>query len=665
MFGDWTYIPFRAAGPTTPDVYDVIPLPTQDLPRAAPTTAPPRSSRPCGVGTTDTVYDVSKVSAAPAPTPAATTRRVRRSIGNTNSNTLDYIPTPSIVSDGADRRGRDASRLPPTSAQPPRAPQLTAITVSGNQATFFSSRAGHLPGRRSGRLRRSRQFSYVPRPPRRRSPRRSRVPDGDRVPPSGGATSITRDLSGHHPGRPPACASSTPGTATGTSSSVHRGRSSLFPARLPRAPTSDPARPSVPHLTIIPSTPQSTIFPTSAGGTVNAAFATPDGAGAAAIGATSQPSGAGALTLPSVTSCNGTDHDPAPRPTRARRAAPCTRSRSRRTGALESPRDRTRSPSPCPPRRAGERDRCERSPGSPAANQKGDRATTGPGRTARRSPPVMCGRSAIASGNGCVANGTTGTTYLLTGADVGHTFRVQETAVNATGDQGVAVLFRADRPRGAPRPARGAGELSRLRPSRARRRRGRPLPSARFVAPTPRLGFATSGSAASVSLTPSFNLIGVRVDLAYTLTSADVGSTIRRSSRAVPRRTNGSRRDLAAGGPLPDADGPTSHRRGQLGPVAAQPSPFSHPRGTGFQCSARCEGRAWLDSVAQLLRVQLAEGATASPHVGQLTCSLSAPSALGGTGAAVTYSFTIFAHHARPAPTAVPSIGATAAGRAR
>jgi hypothetical protein len=47
-------IGFGAAGPTTPDVYDVIPLPTQDLP-GPPNDAAPEVITTCGVGSNDVV----------------------------------------------------------------------------------------------------------------------------------------------------------------------------------------------------------------------------------------------------------------------------------------------------------------------------------------------------------------------------------------------------------------------------------------------------------------------------------------------------------------------------------------------------------------------------------------------------------------------------------
>ena len=126
-------IGFGAAGPTTPDVYDNIALPTQDLP------GPPNDSAPevitnCGVGSTDTVYDLS-TGAQLGSNACGNNPPGETSIGNTNSNTLDTSrPRRSCPMSRSAWSRRSPAR--PTSARPP-CRRSSAITVSGNQATFF------------------------------------------------------------------------------------------------------------------------------------------------------------------------------------------------------------------------------------------------------------------------------------------------------------------------------------------------------------------------------------------------------------------------------------------------------------------------------------------------------------------------------------------------
>ena len=125
-------IGFGHGGPTAPDVYDVIPLPTQDLP------GPPNDSAPevitsCQLGSSDVAYDVN--TGAELGANACGNNPPEQLIGNTNSNTLDYIPTPKLVSFqevGVVETIPGSTYVSATSVPP----QLSAITVSGNQATF-------------------------------------------------------------------------------------------------------------------------------------------------------------------------------------------------------------------------------------------------------------------------------------------------------------------------------------------------------------------------------------------------------------------------------------------------------------------------------------------------------------------------------------------------
>ncbi len=119
-------------GPSVPDVFDVIPLPTVDLP------GPPNDSAPevitnCGVGSVDTAYDVN--TGAQLGSNACGNNPPEQNIGNTNSNTLDYIPTPGLASFeevGVVEAIPGSAYVSGTYI----APQLSNIAVSGNQATF-------------------------------------------------------------------------------------------------------------------------------------------------------------------------------------------------------------------------------------------------------------------------------------------------------------------------------------------------------------------------------------------------------------------------------------------------------------------------------------------------------------------------------------------------
>jgi hypothetical protein len=85
----------QTAGPIAPDVYDVIALPTTDLP------GPPNDNAPevitnCQAGSTDTVYDLN-TGAVLGSNPCGNNPPEQK-IGNSNSNTLDYISTPKLAS---------------------------------------------------------------------------------------------------------------------------------------------------------------------------------------------------------------------------------------------------------------------------------------------------------------------------------------------------------------------------------------------------------------------------------------------------------------------------------------------------------------------------------------------------------------------------------------
>jgi len=119
--------------PTSPDVYDVIPYPTADLP------GPPNDNAPevitnCQATSTDTVYDVN-TSAVLGTNACGNNPPGEVSIGNTNSDTLNYIPTPNIANfeEIGVVETLPGSTYVSATAVPP---QLENISVSGSQALF-------------------------------------------------------------------------------------------------------------------------------------------------------------------------------------------------------------------------------------------------------------------------------------------------------------------------------------------------------------------------------------------------------------------------------------------------------------------------------------------------------------------------------------------------
>jgi hypothetical protein len=126
-------IGFGGAGPTPPEIYDVIPLPTYDL------MGPPEDSAPevitnCQAGSSDTVYDA-VTGARLGADPCGTWLTGESSVGNTTSNTLDYIPTPTLAS----YETVAASETIPSSLYTSATvlpPQITGVSVSGATATF-------------------------------------------------------------------------------------------------------------------------------------------------------------------------------------------------------------------------------------------------------------------------------------------------------------------------------------------------------------------------------------------------------------------------------------------------------------------------------------------------------------------------------------------------
>src|ERR1019366_5735476 len=99
-----------------------------------PNDAAPEVITSCGVGSSDVAYDVN-TEAEVGANPCGDNPPGEVSIGNTNSNTLDYIPTPSLASFeevGVVETIPGSSYVSATAVPP----QISAVAVSGNQATF-------------------------------------------------------------------------------------------------------------------------------------------------------------------------------------------------------------------------------------------------------------------------------------------------------------------------------------------------------------------------------------------------------------------------------------------------------------------------------------------------------------------------------------------------
>ena len=283
-------IGFHAAGPIAPDVYDVIPLPTTDLP------GPPNDNAPevitnCAAGSNDVVYDVN--TGAELGSNLCGNNPNEGAIGNTFGPTLDYISTPNLASfeeAGVVETIPGSTYVSATSVPP----QISAVAVSGSQATFTyygnvvcqdsSNSGGHT----------SSQFTYV-------TPYTD-LNKADRVFAQsiscGGGNSLTVTFPGTIP--------FSSGVrfkfeGYGPGSFIIGAPGSAF-ANAREASESAYAGPTA---VINSFTPQSTTLPSGGGGTVNVGFGTTD-ALSCSIGAVSLPAGSPALSLPSVASCNGT-----------------------------------------------------------------------------------------------------------------------------------------------------------------------------------------------------------------------------------------------------------------------------------------------------------------------------------------------------------------------
>ena len=418
-------IGFANAGPTAPAVYDVIPVPTQDLP-GPPNDAAPEVITSCGVGSSDVAYDVN-TEAELGANPCGDNPPGEVGIGNTNSNTLDYIPTPNLASFeevGAVETIPGSNYISATAVPP----QISAIAISGAQATF--SYFGDIvcqtdssdPDEWS-------QFTYVtPYWKTTLNPGDLMYASAISCPPSGGATSIALTYPGPIPSGTDlrfkyggyGSGHSIVG-APGSSSAGEREASQSFYT----GPTD----------TIDSFTPQSTTLPTNGGGSVDVALST-TGAQTCSLSAVSLPAGAATLSLPSVASCTGGATITVPANTNYATNVVYTVTFAAAVA------------------------------GTPPANPPANDSITITVPAAplpvpdALSPPTISGTAALGqtltenpgswtnnpisysyqwedcddAGSNCSAiTGATAQTYVPTSADAGHTLSVQETASNASG----------------------------------------------------------------------------------------------------------------------------------------------------------------------------------------------------------------------------------------
>ena len=217
-------------------------------------------------------------------------------IGNSNSNTLDYIPTPSLVSFqevGVVETIPGSTYVSATSVPP----QVSAITVSGNRATFtyFGNVVCQSTSSDGPTIS---QFTYVtPYTKTTLSPGDLVYPSAIACPPVGGGTSVTLTYPGPIPVR------------SGLRFKFEGYGPGHFIVGAPGSPFANEREASEsayagPTATVDAFKPRSTTLDSKAGGTVRVAFAT-SAATMCTISAVSLPAAAAALTLPSVASCNG------------------------------------------------------------------------------------------------------------------------------------------------------------------------------------------------------------------------------------------------------------------------------------------------------------------------------------------------------------------------
>ncbi len=416
-------IGFNKAGPVAPDVYDVIPLPTQDLP-GPPNDAAPEVITSCQAGSSDVAYDVN-TGAELGANPCGNNPPGEASIGNTNSNTLDYIPTPKLVSFqevGVVETIPGSTYVSATSVPP----QISGITVNGNQATF--SYYGNVVCQASSGSSDSDTYSsYTYVTPYTKT---TLVP-GDLVypiaitcPSGSGSNSVTLTYPGTIP------------FSSGLRFKFTGFGAGHYIIGAPGSPFANEREASQsayagPIATITTFSPQSTTLSSSSGGPVGITLAT-TGALSCSISAAALPASATALSLPSVASCNGTGTITVPPNTNTTTNVVYTVTLTALgvagTPAANAEITITVPAAPPPPVAASP-------PTISGVATEGQTLTEAHGSWSNGATSYTYQwQRCNSSGSSCQAiAGATAQTYELTAADVGHTLTVQETASNVSG----------------------------------------------------------------------------------------------------------------------------------------------------------------------------------------------------------------------------------------
>jgi hypothetical protein len=415
-------IGFNKAGPVAPDVYDVIPLPTQDLP-GPPNDAAPEVITSCQAGSGDVAYDVN--TGAELGANACGNNPPECNIGNTCGNTLDYIPTPKLVSFqevGVVETIPGSTYVSATSVPP----QISGISINGNQATFsYYGSVVCQASNGSSDLATYSSYTYV-------TPyTKTTLVAGDLVypiaitcPSGSGSNSVTLTYPGTIP------------FSSGLRFKFTGFGAGHYIIGAPGSPFANEREASQsayagPIATITSFTPQSTTLSSSSGGPVGISFAT-TGALSCSISAAALPASAAALSLPSMASCNGTGTITVPANTNTTTNVVYTVTLTALgvagTPAAHAEITITVPAAPPPPVAASP-------PTISGVATKGQTLTESHGSWSNGpSGYSYQWQRCNNSGSSCQAIvGATAQTYTLAAADVGHTLTVQETASNVSG----------------------------------------------------------------------------------------------------------------------------------------------------------------------------------------------------------------------------------------
>ncbi len=416
-------IGFVDAGPMAPGVFDVIPLPTQDLPGPPDDNAPEVVTN-CAPGSTDSVYDVNTEAQLGSKPCGMATNPPEQDIGNTNSDTLDYIPTPKLAQFeevGVVETIPGSSYVSGTVAPP----QLSAVTVVADEATF-SYYGNVVCESSSSDPDEASQFTYVT-PYTDLNQNDPIYASAIGCPPPGGGNSITVTWSSTIPATSGVRFKYT-GYGLGHSIVGAAGDSSVGEREASESAYAGPGT------TIDSFTPQSTTLPTSDGGSVDVALSTTGGTSpACSLSAVSLPSGAAPLSLPSVP-CSGSGPNTITVPANTNYATNAVYTVTlTATGDAGTPAatDSITITVPAPPPAPVD----VSAPTIAGAPAIGQTLTESHGSwTNNPTSYAYQWEDCDGAGNNCSAiSGATAQTYTPTTADVGHALRVQETASNAGG----------------------------------------------------------------------------------------------------------------------------------------------------------------------------------------------------------------------------------------